>query len=562
MRKLFFAAAVMAGILITTAASATDLNADDRGIVNFSGSFDVSSFESEYDSYFSYRVTNKSGDICAYGQTKENSGNVDFSFKLKGDTGEYTLVLSNRKLGKKTYTVSYVSNLFIDFNEIKATADANEMDIFLNDSGLTFGFDIFAYQMLGETEKNNVINYFMSLKDMASMTDLINAAQNAAVTNRLFKTASDASYIVKYIDQSCKTEGMLFNTAIARVYSEDLTESGKLSVAKTLMGGAVDTNKMKAFELEVLKARVSAIVYYMDMEEVIYSDGNIWGFYDRDLTALYGADKAEVYKGMKNAVSSASSIDSYRQQLSKLIADNPSKDPSYPDTRDVNKGSAIVGTGDVIFSVEFDKTNSPFPKDIKIDTVSVYQTAENIKFADLEGYDWAREAINKLVENYIVNGISNEEFRPGANVTREEFAKMIAAGLRLTGAEAVTTFSDVKDDDWFYSYVAATERAKIVYGDDNNNFGVGQNITRQDAAVMISRAMTAAEAEIELGEAVTFTDADLISSYAKGAVSKLARAGIINGMPDGSFQPLSNLTRAEAAQMMYGFFSKAQLLTW
>ena len=52
--------------------------------------------------------------------------------------------------------------------------------------------------------------------------------------------------------------------------------------------------------------------------------------------------------------------------------------------------------------------------------------------------------------------------------------------------------------------------------------------------------------EPEPGKA-DFKDNDDISAYAKASVKKLYDLGIISGMDDGNFLPLSMCTRAEAA---------------
>ena len=50
---------------------------------------------------------------------------------------------------------------------------------------------------------------------------------------------------------------------------------------------------------------------------------------------------------------------------------------------------------------------------------------------------------------------------------------------------------------------------------------------------------------------VQFADEDEISEYAREAVSRLGGAGIVNGLPNGSFNPFGSLTRAEAAKVIY-----------
>ena len=69
----------------------------------------------------------------------------------------------------------------------------------------------------------------------------------------------------------------------------------------------------------------------------------------------------------------------------------------------------------------------------------------------------------------------------------------------------------------------------------------------EDMAVMRDRY--AQQSGIVLGTdnaAVTFTDEADIAAYALPAVQALHRAGVINGMPDGSFQPYATATREQA----------------
>ncbi len=73
-----------------------------------------------------------------------------------------------------------------------------------------------------------------------------------------------------------------------------------------------------------------------------------------------------------------------------------------------------------------------------------------LPFKDLEGFEWAEKAIFELKERGIIDGVNNNEYRPGLNVKREEFIKMLTYGLKLTGVEAKKlTIPDVKQEDWF-----------------------------------------------------------------------------------------------------------------
>ena len=173
-------------------------------------------------------------------------------------------------------------------------------------------------------------------------------------------------------------------------------------------------------------------------------------------------------------------------------------------------------------------------------------------FSDMEQAIWADVAVSELVKGGVVNGMGDGTFRPNQSVTREEFVKMLLNALGIEPAETETKFSDVNANEWYAAYVATAEEIGIVQGIGEETFGVGQTIIRQDMALMIQRAVEVTGKTLNQdSEFVVFNDADSISDYAKEAVDLLVRAGILNGMGDGSFAPIQSCTRAEAAKVIY-----------
>ena len=173
------------------------------------------------------------------------------------------------------------------------------------------------------------------------------------------------------------------------------------------------------------------------------------------------------------------------------------------------------------------------------------------KTDELASYEWARTAVEGLMEMGAVKGNENGLFLPGNQITREEFLKILveAFGLYESGKEC--NFDDVAKSNWAYSYIACAVEKGIVNGIGENRFGIGQQITRQDMAVMIERASGIANIQLTEKSGKVFTDSSSISDYARGSVEKLAKAGVINGYDDGSFKPLNLVIRAEAAVMIY-----------
>ncbi|MGN0163151.1 MAG: S-layer homology domain-containing protein, partial [Candidatus Ornithomonoglobus sp.] len=179
----------------------------------------------------------------------------------------------------------------------------------------------------------------------------------------------------------------------------------------------------------------------------------------------------------------------------------------------------------------------------------------NDAFTDISSATWAREAINGLAAAGIINGKSETEFAPNDTVTRAEFAKMLMGVFGLNSASFTSSsFGDVSTDAWYFQAVETAYNLGIITGIDDGVFAPDALITRQDMAVMVSRAAAVAGKTIsEVSEAKSFADASSISSYAVNAVDELVKGGIINGMSDTEFAPLSNATRAQAAKILYSF---------
>jgi len=172
-------------------------------------------------------------------------------------------------------------------------------------------------------------------------------------------------------------------------------------------------------------------------------------------------------------------------------------------------------------------------------------------FKDLDTVPWAQEYIEKLAALGIVKGVEEGIFAPNNNVTREEFAKMLVTAFGFADETARTQLTDVSPDAWYYPYVSVAEKFEIVKG-IGTEFGVGQNITRQDMAVMAYRAAQKANIWLkEVNEAQIFADAAEIADYAIESVTAMQKAGIINGVEGNRFAPDENATRAQAAKIIY-----------
>lgn len=171
-------------------------------------------------------------------------------------------------------------------------------------------------------------------------------------------------------------------------------------------------------------------------------------------------------------------------------------------------------------------------------------------FADVDSSHWASESIRILYKNGILSGNENNCFEPERDVCREEFVKMLICAFGIDAEAEECGFKDVLPGDWYYPYVAAARKYGIVNGISEDEFGAGVPIKRQDAAVIAYNAIGFRSYNAAQVQETAFDDYDEIDGYAAAAVKALAGAGVINGY-DGRFYPEKNITRAEAAKMVY-----------
>jgi hypothetical protein len=110
--------------------------------------------------------------------------------------------------------------------------------------------------------------------------------------------------------------------------------------------------------------------------------------------------------------------------------------------------------------------------------------------ANTSSTKWYYAHVNYDIQKGIITGYADGNFRPTENITRAEFAAMLARflGLDTTGT---STFDDVDGQyAWASGYIAALQQAGIVDGyAGTNDFKPGNDISRAEAIKMIVVAL-------------------------------------------------------------------------
>ncbi|MDQ0243779.1 hypothetical protein J2S09_001324 [Bacillus fengqiuensis] len=193
---------------------------------------------------------------------------------------------------------------------------------------------------------------------------------------------------------------------------------------------------------------------------------------------------------------------------------------------------------------------------VKSMTNSQYVVIENEKtFNDLSTA-WNKEQIEKLASKYIVQGRPDGSFGPYATTTRVQLAVLLTRALGLsTDAAYDNSFKDVKGDEWFVPEVTAAVNAGIIQGKVDGSFDPNAPVSRAQAAVMINRALefVSYDKETALDKTLKvekFKDESKILEWARKDIETLLQAGIIEGLPNGNFDPYAQTTRSQMVKIL------------
>lgn len=462
-------------------------------------------------------------------------GKYEFKFKV-GDipTGEYTVRIS--KTNAKTADDVVVEKLlYSNPNDYKTAvetlnkaASVIELKNIIDTYSMALGIDL-----SNETDSDAVLTIMLnSVKAEKLKSDDAKSVQNCFNLSKLVaelnssKTENINNKITVLDLSKCGLDGYYTKSYVNEDVQKNLTSrvSGKNfdSIPKLYK------SLCEQFVLAVVEksGSNSAIKEVIDgfSEEI---GASVSGFSERNLSELSGQNYND-YSALKSAIDN-------------IKSSNSGSPSSSGGNRGGGSGGSIGGTK-TYPTVVPDTDN----KDIELN----YYV-----FDDLDGVEWAREPICKLAEMGVLRGKEYRLFYPNDNITREEFVKMLTVAYKLNIENKTAKFTDVNADDWFMPYVAAAFENGIVNGVSDDMFGTGQNITRQDLAVMAYNAALKNGVEFNTEGVQKFSDDDKISDYAKTAVYALKSQDIVNGIDGKNFAPQDTATRAEAAKILYALIS-------
>ena len=187
-------------------------------------------------------------------------------------------------------------------------------------------------------------------------------------------------------------------------------------------------------------------------------------------------------------------------------------------------------------------------------TVTVTFAEAPLPFPDVAEGDWFYDAVRYAYETGLMDGVGDSLFAPNSETTR---AQLVTILYRLEGEPEVSGtsgFTDVEAGTWYTDAVAWAAANGIVNGVSETEFAPGKDITREQLATILFRYAEAKGYDVSArADLSAYTDADQIQSYAAESVAWAVAEGLIQGFEDNTLRPAGNATRAQIATILMRF---------
>lgn len=198
------------------------------------------------------------------------------------------------------------------------------------------------------------------------------------------------------------------------------------------------------------------------------------------------------------------------------------------------KYSFVVGTGDTLVTVEFYDPSLP-----------------TLSYEDIDR-DWQKNPVYFVSTKGYMTGIQDGYFGPYWGMTRAMVATIL---YRMAGAPAVanaqTSFEDVDAAAWYGPAVAWAKEKGMINGYSPTQFAPDDYITREQMAALLWRYAGSPAPT----QALTATDQDSISDWAKSAMAWASEKGMFNApSAPTKLQPTAYAFRIDMAVMLWHYY--------
>ena len=193
---------------------------------------------------------------------------------------------------------------------------------------------------------------------------------------------------------------------------------------------------------------------------------------------------------------------------------------------------------------------------VKVEVTFVESQPEPLPFTDVKEGDWFHDAVRYVYDNGLMDGVGDGQFAPNATTNR---AMVVTILYRLAGEPDVSgdvSFTDVEPGLWYTDAVLWAAQKGIVNGISETEFAPSGDLTREQLATVLYRYAESMGYDVSAQADLSgFPDAGDIQDYATEALSWAVAEGLLQGFEDDSLQPGGTATRAQIATILMRFLA-------
>lgn len=195
-------------------------------------------------------------------------------------------------------------------------------------------------------------------------------------------------------------------------------------------------------------------------------------------------------------------------------------------------------------------------KGIMVGTIcaTLLTTSAFASFSDVKDNDWYYNAVTYVKESGIFCGESEDIFAPSRNMTRAMIVQVIYNMENKPESEKVE-YDDVNESEWYFDAISWATNEGIVKGMGDNKFEPDTLITKEQLVTILYNYAKYKEYDVSVGEntnILSYEDALTLHEYGYEPMQWACGAGIVKGY-NGVLNHSMPVTRAEVASVMKNF---------
>ena len=177
-------------------------------------------------------------------------------------------------------------------------------------------------------------------------------------------------------------------------------------------------------------------------------------------------------------------------------------------------------------------------------------------FTDVDLEAWYHLNVDYVLENGLFKGTTETTFAPNANLTRAMLVTVLYRAEGEPKVSGITSFADLEKGQYYLDAVCWAQINGIVNGVSETEFAPNDNITREQIAAIMHRYAQYKGYDVSIGEntnILSYDDFDDISEYAIASMQYACGSGLMKGKTASTLNPKDNATRAEIAAVLHRF---------